>query len=79
MITSGLLLFFNRKLLVIRSHMRKKKIYLVSLLILLMVISVTVYCCNKIITDTARGKLYTAIENIPFNKVGLLLGTSKFV
>jgi len=59
--------------------MRKKKIYLVSLLILLMIISVAVYCCNKIITDTARGKLYATIENMPFNKVGLLLGTSKFV
>jgi SanA protein len=37
----------------------------------------TAFFCNKIIVDSAKGKLYTDIKRIPFNKVGLLLGTSK--
>ena len=56
---------------------RKKKIILYSLLALIPVCLVAIYWCNSIITNTAKGKLFTDVTTIPFNKVGLLLGTSK--
>ena len=59
--------------------MNKKRFFLVSLLVLLMVTAVTTYYCNKLVVNAAAGKLYTDANAIPFNKVGLLLGTSKFV
>ena len=58
--------------------MRKKKILLYSLLLIFSGLLLTVYLCNKIITNTAKNKLYSDTRSIPFNKVGLLLGTSKF-
>ena len=57
--------------------MRKKKILLYSLFILLIISLVTMYACNTIIANNAKGKLYTDVKKIPYNKVGLLLGTSK--
>jgi SanA protein len=57
--------------------MRKKRILLYSLLALIPICLIAVFWCNKIIRDTAAGKLYSDSKTIPFNKVGLLLGTSK--
>jgi len=56
---------------------RKKKLILYSLLVIIPVCSLAIFWCNKIITNTAKGKLFTDVATIPFNKVGLLLGTSK--
>lgn len=55
----------------------KRKIILYCVLALIPVCLITVFWCNKIITSTAKGKLYTNVDSIPYNKVGLLLGTSK--
>ena len=57
--------------------MRKKKILLYSVFILIIISLVTTYACNKVIANNAKGKLYTDVKKIPYNKVGLLLGTSK--
>lgn len=57
--------------------MRKKKFVLYSLLALIPVCLITVFLCNYIIRSTAKDKLYTDVKTIPYNKVGLLLGTSK--
>jgi SanA protein len=56
---------------------RKTKIILYSLLALIPICLIAIVCCNRIITNTAKGKLYTSVAAIPANKVGLLLGTSK--
>lgn len=54
-----------------------------KLSIFLAILSVTalgaIFWCNKTIEDGAKGKLYSQTSLIPFNKVGLLLGTSKFL
>jgi SanA protein len=57
--------------------MRKKRILLYCLLALIPICLIAVFLCNKIIRDTAAGKLYSDTKSIPYNKVGLLLGTSK--
>lgn len=36
------------------------------------------YFCNKLIVDSAKQKLYSDTNKIPFNRVGLLLGTTKY-
>jgi SanA protein len=57
--------------------MRRKKIIWYTILALVPVCMITVFFCNYIIDKTAKGKLYTDTGAIPYNKVGLLLGTSK--
>ena len=57
--------------------MRKKILYF-SAVILLIAIT-RMYLCNRAIVKAAEGKLYSDINNIPYNKVALLLGTSKYL
>ena len=38
-----------------------------------------VYVCNKLIENAATGKLYAETATIPYNEVGLLLGTGKYL
>src|SRR5579872_6241597 len=59
--------------------MRKKTILLYAFLFLLGAGAVTIYLCNQAVKDSAVGKLFTDTNAIPYNKVGLLLGTSKFL
>src|SRR5882757_5199585 len=59
--------------------MRRKKLFLVILLLVLLGTAFTIYLCNKTITGAAENKLYSDTRSIPFNRVGLLLGTSKLV
>ena len=44
-----------------------------------MAIVAGIYFSDRIISRSADGKLYNNVNEIPYNKVGLLLGTSKFV
>lgn len=60
------------------SIMRKKRVFLFTILFAFISIVTTIYLCNKIIVDAARDKLYSDLNQIPFNKVGILLGTSKY-
>ena len=48
------------------------------LLFIVTTIGIIIYC-NHTINASAKGKLYTDTKDIPYNKVGLLLGTSKFL
>src|SRR5258705_6291045 len=57
--------------------MNKKKIIIRTLLVLVVTGIVTVYLCNRAIENSAKGLLYSDPKAIPFNRVGLLLGTSK--
>jgi SanA protein len=57
----------------------RKKIVLYSLLTLATIAIVLIYYCNKSVKKAAEGKLYNDVNRIPFNKVGLLLGTAKYL
>lgn len=37
------------------------------------------FLCNFLVERNARGRLFQDTKNIPYNKVGLLLGTSKYL
>ena len=41
-------------------------------------IVVIIYFCNRVIAQYAKNKLYSNTKDIPFNRIGLLLGTSPF-
>src|SRR5580704_11844881 len=58
--------------------MVKKRIIL-SFIILLLVGLTAIYFCDKAISNYAEGKMYSETSAIPYNKVGVLLGTSKFL
>ncbi|WP_417786190.1 SanA/YdcF family protein [Tenacibaculum sp.] len=58
--------------------MKRKKVAILFLLSCLLII-VSIYVSNKVIINKAEGKLFNSIENIPKNKVGLLLGTVKYL
>lgn len=39
----------------------------------------SIYIANKVIVSNAKHKLYSSVNDIPHNKVGLLLGTVKYL
>lgn len=51
-------------------------IFLLSAIILLFA---SVYYCNWRINESTQSRLYNDINKIPYNNVGLLLGTSKYI
>ena len=55
--------------------MRKKK-YRIILLCLVTVLLIAILSCYLLVSVNARGKTFNDVQDIPFNEVGLLLGTS---
>lgn len=58
--------------------MKRKKVAIIFLLGCLLVVT-SIYVSNKVIINNAEGKLFNSTENISKNKVGLLLGTVKYL
>ena len=55
--------------------MRKKKCRII-LLCLVMVLLIVILSCYLLVSVNARGKTFNDVQDIPFDEVGLLLGTS---
>lgn len=53
---------------------KKKLLYSAFIAIILCIVSMIV--CNTIINNCANGKIFTDVKVIPYNRVGLLLGTA---
>lgn len=56
-----------------------KKKHQITLLYFLFYLSFFILISYKIVETNSRGKLYNDVDTIPTNKVGLLLGTSKYL
>jgi SanA protein len=58
----------------------RKRILIPIILILFVVVSIlsVLYCDSKVIA-ASEGKTFYAVDSIPYNKVGLLLGTGKYL
>lgn len=57
--------------------MRRKKVFrFVSVVVILAAISI--FICDSIIRNAAKGKLYDDSKAIPYNRLGILLGVPKF-
>jgi len=59
--------------------MQSKKIVIYFIVFLFIASLLTVYFSNKAIDNAAKGKLFSDVKVIPYNKTGLLLGTAKFL
>ena len=46
------------------------------MLCLVMVLLIVILSCYLLVSVNARGKTFNDVQDIPFNEVGLLLGTS---
>ena len=44
----------------------------------LLAVIVLIFYCNHLIIESSRDSLYSSIQSVPHNKVGVLLGTSKY-
>ena len=49
------------------------------LTILILVCLPVIFICNRIIVDNAKSRLYSNVQTIPYNRIGILLGTSKYM
>ena len=56
--------------------MKKKTLFKLFLLCLILS-AFSIFLSNKLIEKNAEGKVFSKTKNIPKNKVGLILGTSK--
>lgn len=54
--------------------MKKKLIITISILVLLPLLAI--FCSNIIITNSVKGKTFYNVDTIPYNKVGIVLGTT---
>ena len=52
----------------------KKIIWMAGIMTVICI--VIIYICNQIVVNNAEGKVFSYIDSIKFNKVGLLLGTT---
>ena len=57
--------------------MHKRKVITITSLAIIAALLLITWFCNKAITNAAKNKLYTDLQNVPYNRVGLLPGTSK--
>lgn len=53
-----------------------KKIFKIAIPILIAGIAILIFTCNHIIENESKAYLYSQVSETPYNKVGLLLGTS---
>jgi SanA protein len=59
--------------------MRKRKILLISFIVLVAISLLTILYCDRQVKASAVGKTFSNIDSIPYNHVGLLLGTGKYL
>ena len=60
--------------------MKRRRNLLIYILFILLLITIgVVLAANSIISKASEGKLYSEVQKIPYNKTGLLLGTSKLL
>ena len=57
-------------------YRKMKKIVLMGIPLLLIVLVITIYVCHRTIQKNSETYIYSTVSDIPYNKVGLLLGTS---
>lgn len=56
-----------------------KRKYILLFAALIIAVIITIFICDRVIENASSGKIYTDVQSIPHNNVGLLLGTAKFL
>ncbi len=62
----------------INKAFKSKKFKIICAVSVILIIGIII-TCNQIINNSTNDLIFNKIENIPHNKVGLLLGTSKYL
>ena len=55
------------------------RILIVALFLFLLLALIAIYAADRAVSNAAKGKLFAETTSIPYNKVGLLLGTGKYL
>ena len=55
------------------------KLLVSGVIIISFFVILIIYICNNIINNNSKGKVFNSFTDVPYNKVGLLLGTSKYL
>lgn len=50
-----------------------------SIILIIVLIVLIIYACNELIIKKSKRKVFNSFTDIPFNKVGLVLGTAKYL
>ena len=58
---------------------KKKKFFFIVFIFFILSFFSALFICNRVISNYATDKLYSDVNTIPFNRVGLLLGTNKYL
>jgi SanA protein len=59
--------------------LKHKRKILLALVVLIVVAGIVIFTCDRIIEKASANKIYSDVQSIPANNVGLLLGTSKML
>lgn len=59
--------------------MKAAKLMILKILSVLLILLIIVIISDQLVTKLYKGKVYNKIENIPYNRVGLVLGTIKYL
>lgn len=59
--------------------MNKRRIILISTILLVGLILLTIIYCDKQVETASNGRVYSDPAQVPYNHVGLLLGTGKYL
>jgi SanA protein len=59
--------------------MRRNTYFALLLIGLTALAAAATYLCNQAVNQQAKGRLYSKVEATPYNRVGLLLGTGKYL
>jgi SanA protein len=51
---------------------------LLVVFVAILLLCLLIYVCNTAIENSTKGRLFSDVTKVPYNKVGLLLGTSKY-
>lgn len=46
--------------------------------VLLLLLIMFIFFCNRMVENSAEGKTFSSLKTIPYNRVGVVLGTSKY-
>ncbi len=58
---------------------RRLRLFLLLVTFGIVLVLLSVIACNIIVTNSSKGKIFDDVESIPARKVGLLLGTGKYL
>lgn len=64
---------------ILTTLMTTRRKFILSALLLAGIVVLTIFYCDRLVEAASKGKIYSTVETVPHNHVGLLLGTGKYL